>query len=101
ASGLAERGVLQMRVGKVQRFDLVTNERVRPVQQLLVLRVGLEIPCHFFSLLAVTGDDGRNVVTNDFVERAISENACGPMTGTLADESSGQVRQPLHVDMCG
>src|SRR5258705_12658548 len=45
-----------MRKRQVKRFDLLADELVRPVQQLLVLRVGFEIPRHC-GLLSLEGDD--------------------------------------------
>ena len=52
AARLGERSELQVRPDEVEWFDLIAHECVRPVQQLLVVRVGLEIP-HAASLPSV------------------------------------------------
>src|SRR5262249_48201082 len=48
------RAVLQPAEGQVERLDLVPDERVGPVELGLVLGIGLEIPRHRASLVAVT-----------------------------------------------
>ena len=86
AALVVERHELQVRKCQVERLDLLADELVRPVQQLLVLGVGLEIPamrppCRNSGSVCVSRDERADIGGDDLGERAVAERARAPSAG--------------------